>query len=48
MAGVTMRADLQRKADGGSEGGEKAGPATAITIGRYRALSQSQHLLFTY
>ncbi|GAB7329975.1 hypothetical protein MBLNU13_g01671t1 [Cladosporium sp. NU13] len=37
MAGVTMRADLQRKversADGG-EGGEKAAAATAITIGR--------------
>jgi hypothetical protein len=42
MAGVTMRADLQRKAaDGGGEGGEKAGPATAITIGRYRALHEN-------
>ena len=37
MAGVTMRADLQRKAADGGEG-DKAGPATAITIGRYRAL----------
>lgn len=40
MAGVTMRADLQRKversADGG-EGGEKAAATTAITIGRYEA-----------
>lgn len=38
MAGVTMRADLQRKVEpsaGGSEGGEKAAAATAITIGRY-------------
>jgi len=38
MAGVTMRADLQRKversADGG-EGGEKVAASTAITIGRY-------------
>ena len=33
-----MRADLQRKAADGGEGGEKAGPATAITIGRYKAL----------
>jgi hypothetical protein len=48
MAGVTMRADLQRKADGGGEGGEKAGPATAITIGRYRALLLDQNLLSAY
>jgi dynactin-5 len=52
MAGVTMRADLQRKADrsaDGGEGGEKAAAATAITIGRYGAhyvhFKISQHLL---
>lgn len=48
MAGVTMRADLQRKversADGG-EGGEKAVSATAITIGRYAA-DPPEHLPF--
>jgi dynactin-5 len=54
MAGVTMRADLQRKversADGG-EGGEKVAASTAITIGRYGPRSQryfSPHLLNNY